>query len=167
LKDVVSGPARDSLLALLGAAGMVLLVAFVNVANLFLARTASRAREIAVRAALGASRVRLMQHLFAYLVTLRAREFGIRMALGADGGRVLRLVMDRGVWLTALGLAAGSSLALALTRILRGVLYGVGPTDPVTFGTMAAALAVVALAACLVPARRAARVDPSVALRDE
>jgi ABC-type antimicrobial peptide transport system permease subunit len=105
--------------------------------------------------------------VIACLVALRTQEFGIRMALGADAGRVLRLVMGRGAWLTALGLAVGIGGAAALTRVLRGVLYGVGPTDSATFGTMAAVLAAVALAACLVPARRAARVDPSIALRIE
>jgi predicted permease len=105
--------------------------------------------------------------VIAYLVTLRTREFGIRMALGADTGRMLWLVMSRGAWLTALGLAIGTAGAAALTRVLRGVLYGVAATDSVTFGAVAAVLAAVALAGCLVPARRAARVDPSVALRCE
>lgn len=105
--------------------------------------------------------------VIAYLVALRTQEFGIRMALGADAGRVLRLVMTRGARLVAVGLAVGVGGAAALTRVLRGVLYGVAPTDPVTFGTMAAVLAAVALTACLVPARRAAQVDPSVALRIE
>ena len=105
--------------------------------------------------------------VIAYLVALRTREFGIRMALGADTGNVLRLVMKRGALLIALGLAAGIGGALMLTRVLRGVLYGVAARDPVTFATMAAVLAAVALAACLIPARRAAQVDPSVALRSE
>jgi len=105
--------------------------------------------------------------VIAYLVALRTREFGIRMALGADTGRVLGLVMKRGALLVALGLALGMGGAATLTSVLRGVLYGVASTDPMTFGTMAAVLAVAALAACLAPARRAARVDPSVALRSE
>jgi predicted permease len=105
--------------------------------------------------------------VIAYLVALRTREFGIRMALGADAGRVVRMVMRRGAVLVALGLALGLGGAAMLTRVLRGVLYGVAPTDPATFGTMAAVLAAAALAACLAPARRAARVDPSVALRSE
>ena len=79
--------------------------------------------------------------VIAYLVTLRTREFGIRMALGADTGRMLRLVMSRGAWLTALGLAIGIGGAAALTRVLRGVLYGVAATDSVTFGAVAAVLA--------------------------
>ena len=103
----------------------------------------------------------------AYLVALRTREFGIRMALGADAGRVLRLVMRRGAVLAALGLAMGMGAAAALTRVLQGLLYGVTATDPVTFGAMALLLAAVALAACLVPARRATKIDPMTALRHE
>jgi putative ABC transport system permease protein len=105
--------------------------------------------------------------VIAYLVTLRTREFGIRMALGADTGRMLRLVMARGAWLTALGLAIGIGGAAALTRVLRGVLYGVTATDSLTFGAAALLLGAVALGACLAPAHRAARVDPSIALRCE
>ena len=105
--------------------------------------------------------------VIAYLVALRTREFGIRMVLGADPGRVLRLVVSRGALLIALGLTLGIVGAATLTKVLRGVLYGVTATDPETFGTMAAVLAAVALAACLMPARRAALVDPAVALRSE
>ena len=104
--------------------------------------------------------------VIAYLVALRTREFGIRMALGADTGAVLRLVLRHGLWLTSLGLVVGISLAVLLTRVLRGVLYGVDTTDPVTFGAMTGLLATAALAAYIVPARRASRVDPSIALRD-
>jgi ABC-type antimicrobial peptide transport system permease subunit len=102
--------------------------------------------------------------VIAYLVTLRTQEFGIRMALGADGGRMLRLVLSHGALLTALGLTAGIASAVALTRVLRSLLYGVAATDPVTFSGVAAVLAVVGLVACVAPARRAARVSPSVAL---
>ncbi|MCU1232909.1 MAG: hypothetical protein JWP63_876 [Candidatus Solibacter sp.] len=105
--------------------------------------------------------------VIAYLVTLRTREFGIRMALGADTGRILRQVMSRGAWLTAAGLAIGLAGAAALTRVLQGLLYGVAATDPSTFAAVAALLSAVALLACMAPARRAARVDPSVALRCE
>jgi hypothetical protein len=103
----------------------------------------------------------------AYLVAVRTREFGIRMALGAEPAQLVRLVLRHGAGLTALGLAVGVGLAVALTRVLQGVLYGVGPTDPETFGTIAAILAATALVAYLVPARRAARVEPSVSLRSE
>jgi ABC-type antimicrobial peptide transport system permease subunit len=105
--------------------------------------------------------------VIAYLVAVRTREFGIRMALGADTGRVLRLVMNRGAALIALGLALGIGGAAALTKVLRGVLYGVEASDPATFAIMSAVLAAAALAACLAPARRAAMVDPAVALRSE
>ena len=105
--------------------------------------------------------------VIAYLVTLRTQEFGIRMALGADGGRVLRLVMSRGALLTTVGLALGIAGAALLTRVLQNALYGVAATDPLTFGTIAALLALAALAACLAPARRAALVNPASALRTE
>jgi predicted permease len=105
--------------------------------------------------------------VIAYLVTLRMQEFGIRMALGADAGRVLRLVMGRGGVLVALGLAIGLGGAAALTRFLKTVLFEVSATDPATFTAMAVLLSAVALAACLIPARRAARVDPAVALKSE
>lgn len=105
--------------------------------------------------------------VIAYLVALRTREFGIRMALGADTGRVLRLVMNRGAVLIALGLTLGIGGAAALTKVLRGVLYGVESNDPATFAIMSVVLAAAALASCLAPARRPARVDPAVALRSE
>jgi predicted permease len=105
--------------------------------------------------------------VIAYLVALRTREFGIRIALGADTGRVLRLVMSRGALLITLGLALGIGGAATITKALGGMLYGVAATDPETFGMMAAVLAAVALAACAVPARRAALVDPAIALRSE
>jgi ABC-type antimicrobial peptide transport system permease subunit len=100
-------------------------------------------------------------------VTLRTREFGIRMALGAGTARMLWLVLSRGAWLTALGLAIGIAGSVGLTRVLRGILYGVAPTDWPTFTAVAILLAAVALTACLAPARRAAGVDPSTALRSE
>ncbi len=105
--------------------------------------------------------------VIAYLVALRTREFGIRMALGADSGEVLALVMYRGAVVVALGLAFGMAGAATLTRLLRTLLYGVGAIDPATFGSTAALLAAVALFACLIPAIRAARVDPAIALRVE
>jgi predicted permease len=103
--------------------------------------------------------------VISYLVSQRTHEFGIRMALGADSSGVLRLVMSRSALLTALGLGIGIAGAAWLTRVLGSVLYGVAPTDSGTFAAVAALLGAVALGACLVPARRAARVNPSVALR--
>ncbi len=105
--------------------------------------------------------------LVAYLVALRTREYGIRLALGADATGVLRLVLRDGGQLTALGLAAGMGGALLLTRFLQTLLYGVAPIDPATFAAGAVLLGLVALAASVIPARRAARVDPVIALRPE
>jgi putative ABC transport system permease protein len=105
--------------------------------------------------------------VISYAVTSRTHEFGIRVALGADTGRVLRLVLGHGAWLVGLGLALGVGGALALTRLLRTLLFGVTPTDPATFTAMAALLAVVAMLACLAPAYRATKVDPAIALRHE
>jgi predicted permease len=105
--------------------------------------------------------------VIAYLVTLRTREFGIRMALGAGASGVLRLVLQRGAVLVAIGLGAGIAGASILTRVLGSLLYGVEAVDPLTFSAMAVLLAAAAISACLVPARRAAQVDPSVALRIE
>ncbi len=105
--------------------------------------------------------------VIAYLVALRTREFGIRMALGADAGRVLAMVMRRGAVVVALGLVLGIAGAAILTSVLGSILYGVTATDPATFAAMAGLLTAVAFAACLIPAVRASRVDPAVALRVE
>jgi predicted lysophospholipase L1 biosynthesis ABC-type transport system permease subunit len=103
--------------------------------------------------------------VISYLVSQRTHEFGVRMALGADSTGILRLILNRGAWLTALGLAIGIAAAAGLTRVLRGVLYGVTSMDTGTFAVVAAILGTVALGASLIPARRAAQVNPSVALR--
>jgi len=89
------------------------------------------------------------------------------MALGADRRAVQGLVLRQGMALAGLGIAAGSAVALALTRFVASYLHGVSPTDPVTFALVAAVLAGAAAAACLIPSRRAARIDPAVALRHE
>jgi putative ABC transport system permease protein len=105
--------------------------------------------------------------VMAYAVTQRTLEFGIRMALGASSADVLKQVFLEGGRLAALGLALGLIAALALTRLMASLLFAVKPGDPVALGVAAALLAFVALAACYIPARRATRVDPLVALRYE
>jgi ABC-type lipoprotein release transport system permease subunit len=98
-------------------------------------------------------------------VSQRVAEIGIRVALGADAAGVLRLVLRGGLRLIAVGLAAGVATALAVTPFVRGLLFGVPPTDPLTFGAVGAALLAVGVAACWVPARAALAVDPVRALR--
>ncbi|MGE5644698.1 MAG: ABC transporter permease [Acidobacteriota bacterium] len=103
--------------------------------------------------------------VMAYDVEQRTQEIGIRVALGADGGSVARLVVRRGMLLAGIGVAIGLAAAFGVTRVLKAMLYGVNATDPLTFTGVAVALAAVALAACYIPARRATRVDPIIALR--
>jgi putative ABC transport system permease protein len=105
--------------------------------------------------------------VMAYGVSQRTREMGIRMALGARRDQVVRLVLERGLAVVAVATACGVLASLGLTPLLSHELYGVGVADPVTFVVVPVLLALVALAACLIPARRAARVDPIVALRTE
>jgi ABC-type antimicrobial peptide transport system permease subunit len=103
--------------------------------------------------------------VMAYGVSQQTSEIGVRMALGASWRQVSSQVLMRGVRHLALGMTIGLLGALALSRVLQRVLVQIEPVDPVTFGTIAILLTTVAVAACLVPARRAARVDPVVALR--
>jgi predicted permease len=102
-----------------------------------------------------------------YLVGERTHEIGIRVALGADRPDVLRMVLGDGLKMTLVGVVVGFVAALGLTRLMASLLFGVSGTDPLTFICVALLLALVALAACYLPARRAARVDPMVALRYE
>jgi predicted permease len=105
--------------------------------------------------------------VMAYTFSQRAHEIGIRIALGAQRSHILRMALGEGMILVALGLVAGLFGALLLTQFLRSMLYAVKPTDPFTFVAIAAMLTSVALLACFIPARRATRVDPLVALREE
>jgi predicted permease len=104
--------------------------------------------------------------VMSYAVSQSTRELGLRMALGAGAANVLRLVMARGLTLTASGVALGGVVALALTRLLGNLLYKVSPRDPLAFGSAFVVMAVASLAACLLPAWRATRTDPARALRD-
>jgi ABC-type antimicrobial peptide transport system permease subunit len=105
--------------------------------------------------------------VISYLVGQRTQEIGIRVALGARRIDVCRAVLGRGLKMALVGVAMGIAAALGLTRVMGSMLYGVSPWDPATFCGVALVLLLVALAACYLPARRALRVDPIVALRHE
>jgi ABC-type antimicrobial peptide transport system permease subunit len=105
--------------------------------------------------------------VLAYAVTQRQREIGVRMALGAQRRDVLSLVVGHGMRLVLVGICIGLAAALGFSRVLQTLLFGVEPSDPLTFSVIPLLLAAVALFACWLPARRAARVDPIEALRCE
>jgi len=105
--------------------------------------------------------------VMAYSVAQRTQEIGIRMALGAHPGHIVTMVLRQGMGETALGVTAGLAAALALTGAIEKLLFKIEPTDPLTFAGVVAVLASSAFAACWIPARRATRVDPMVALRYE
>jgi putative ABC transport system permease protein len=102
-----------------------------------------------------------------YAVSRREREIGVRMALGAQRRDVLQMIVREGMKLSLLGVLCGVTAALALARLLAGFLYGISATDPLTYALVAVALSLVAALASLLPARRATRVDPAIALRAE
>ena len=105
--------------------------------------------------------------VISYLVGQRTQELGIRMALGAQRSDVLRLVLANGIKMVLLGVTAGLLASLGLTRLLTKMVYGISTNDPATFAVMAVLLVIASLCACLIPARRATKIDPLVALRYE
>jgi ABC-type antimicrobial peptide transport system permease subunit len=105
--------------------------------------------------------------VMAYTVSQRTRELGVRLAIGATRGHVLRLVLRQALTLSAIGIVVGSIVALMATRFLVHFLYGVGPADPLTFAIVPIVLFAITMAAGYIPARRAIRIDPLVALRAE
>ena len=137
-----------------------------------LASSIARARFIALLLAIFASVALALSAVgiygvISYLVAQRSHEIGVRMALGARTADVVRLVLRKGMMLALVGVALGLTGALALTRVMTTLLFGVTPTDAVTFGGVSALLLIIALLACYIPARRATKVDPLVALRYE
>lgn len=139
--------------------------------NLLAAKTAGRVFAMQLVGLFGLAALLLaslgIYGVIAYAVSQQRRELGIRLALGAAPGTVVRMVLADGLRLAAIGIAIGTAGALATTRLLAGLLFGVGASDPSTFAAIALVLVLVALAACWLPARRAAAVDPIEALRAE
>ena len=105
--------------------------------------------------------------VISYLVRQRTREIGIRIAFGAAGHNIVRLVVGQGMAMAGLGVAIGLAVAFGMTRVIGDMLFGVTATDPITFGGIAALLIGVSLLACYLPARRAIKVDPMTALRND
>jgi ABC-type antimicrobial peptide transport system permease subunit len=103
--------------------------------------------------------------VMSFTVTQRTREIGVRSALGAQRRDIVSLVLRQAVWIAGIGIAAGLGTAAAASRLLSRFLYGIGPHDLATFAGAAVTIAVIAALACLLPARRAARIDPLIALR--
>jgi len=105
--------------------------------------------------------------IIAYSVVQRTQEIGVRLALGAQAGAILKLIVGQGMKLVAGGVALGLTASFSLTRLMSNMLFGVSAVDPMTFGSITLLLTFVALLACWIPARRAMRLDPMIALRYE
>jgi putative ABC transport system permease protein len=147
-------------------------VSDVQTMNQVMSQTVSRARFNTLLLALFAGLATLLAAIgifgvMSYSVTLRTREISIRMALGAQPGRMQMHILWQGLLLTLIGIAIGLAGALALTRLMSSLLFGVAATDPATFASIILILALISLLACYIPARRATRVDPLMALRYE
>jgi putative ABC transport system permease protein len=105
--------------------------------------------------------------MLSFSTVQRTREIGLRVAMGANTGSIMRMVIGEGMKLVVAGAVVGLATALVLSQVISALLYGISPTDPTTLGVTTAALLVVALVACYVPARRATMIDPVAALRAE
>lgn len=145
----------------LGLALVLLPLACFNVANILLVRATSREHEMAILAVIG------VYGVVSYAASRRTREIGIRIALGARTSQIMKMVFGQGLLIVGLGVFFGLLAACAAAQVLKVLLYGVSAYDPFTFIGVAILLALVSLLACYVPARRAAKVDPMVALRHE